>query len=444
MPIKRIQREILTRGVLGNMPRWGKLRKGAEKNEEKNAPGRDLNYFRLTLEPEYEFIRPEFERLYGDKPTEFRNILIAADNADKAFDYWYELHTASTLMRRCDGEEIVQWFDEGEFRQTYERKPCACNPLDRDCSEQGRLDIVLPELCAVVGWGKLTVLTTSDYDIRALAASMFVAGQFLQQLPQIAFWSVPFTLGRAPRKVPVTMTDKKGVKTRSNKTMSLLYAEIDTEFQNSILTPMLTRPAQQIMSGLTPNAGELPETVIDRAWDRDFVNAETLGLFQAENHQTHAIDQMIRDGFITDDMGTDTVIAVIQEKRQQRDAEKQTEQSAKNGSKSRQKGSNSSATSEPAQSDTKPGLDAQTLKRIIEAAARYDLTTENVLEAVRAVSPKHLNTLDEYQGDANEAWAACIAFKADYNLYDLDALIPDRENTMYKRAAQIIENRKPF
>lgn len=443
MPIKRIQQEILTRGVLGNMPRWGKLRKGAEKPE--SGPGKDLDYFRLTLEPEYEFIRPEFERLFGNKPTEFRRVLIAADNADKGFDYWYEQHTASTLTRRCDGEEIVQWFNEGTFRTDYTRKPCVCNPLDRECGEQGRMDIVLPELCALVGWGKLTVLTTSDYDIRALAASMFVAGQFLQQLPQIAFWSVPFTIGRAPRKVPVTMTDKKGKKTRSNKTMSLLYAEIDTEFQNTVLTPMLTRPAQQIMSGLTPNAGELPETVIDRAWDRDFVNAETLALFNNEIHQRNAIDKLIDVGLITDDMSSETVIARVQVDRQQRAAEEKIKQDAReNAPKTNEKGSKRNAAGQQAQSSSKPGLDAQTLKRIVAAAAKYDLTTENVLEALRAVSPVHLNTLDDYQGDPNEAWAACVAFRAGYNLYDLATLIPDQENSIYKQAAQIIEHRKPF
>lgn len=444
MPIKRIQREILDRGVLGNMPRWGKLRKGAEKPE--NGPGRDLDHFRLTLEPEYEFIRPEFERLFTAKPTEFRGVLIAADNADKAFDYWHEQHTASKLTVRCDGEEIVQWFDEGMFRNSYERKPCTCNPLNRECGEVGRLDIVLPELCAVVGWGKLTVVTSSDYDIRALAASMFVAGQFLQQLPQIAFWSIPFTIGRAPRKVPVTMTDKKGQKSRNNKIMSLLYAEIDTEFQNTVLTPMLTRPAQQIMSGLTPNAGELPEVIIEQpaAWDWDYVNEQTLHLFDHENHQTNAINQMIAFGLITDDMSDETVIARIQIHRAQRDAEKQTEQPAQNAPKTHKKGSKRNAAQEQVQVSTNYSPSTPALQKIVEAAIRYDLTVDDVFKAVSAISPVPMQSLDGFAGTSQEAWAAIVAYKAGYSLQTVAELIPDPENATRKLAEQIIQSKQPF
>src|SRR5574338_382119 len=161
MPIKTIQRQLDERGTLGNLPRFGKLRKGAEKPDGK--VGKDLDYFRLTLEPEYEaIIRPAFVELFGEQPTEFHNVLIAADDAASAFDYWYESWAHARLLNRCDGETVVAGWSDGLQRYDDTPHACTCNPLDRECKQTGRMDIVIPALCEATGiWGKLTILTSS-------------------------------------------------------------------------------------------------------------------------------------------------------------------------------------------------------------------------------------------------------------------------------------------
>lgn len=444
MPIKRIEQQLDERGILGNMPRWGKLRKGGVKGEK--SAGLDLDHFRLTLEPQYEHIRPIFEQVCGKDPDVLHNVFIAADDAEQAFDYWYETWAHARLVARCDGETIVNGWSDGELRYDTTPRPCTCNPLDRTCKQHGRLDIVIPELCKVVGWGKLTVETTSIYDVIALRSYMRVAGAFLAQLPNVAFWSVPFAIGRAVRPVPVTINGK-----RSIKNMSLLFASIEPEFNQKVMSPQLTKSTQLLLAGVNPETGEssaggLPEIEYEQVqnWDRDYVNAETLGLFENENHQYNAINQLIDSGLLKDEMDTDEAISVVLEQRAQRDAEKAQQSAAKNAPKTNKKGSKRSA-SEPVQPDLYWAKDAKTAHDLVQAAQdKLGLDHGQVLAALRVLAGnEELEHVQDFYGERPMAWAACIALRAGYIPEQLTRYVPETESGMklIEAAKLIIQQR---
>lgn len=436
MPIRRIENQLNSQGVLGNLPRFGKLRKGGEKTER--SSGRDLDHFRLTLEPEYEDrIRPAFESLYGIEPTEFHGVLLAADSGAQAFDYWFEAWAHAKLLRRCDGEETAVQWSEGEMRYDNTPHACVCDPLNRECKQTGRLDIVIPALCEATGlWGKLTLLTTSLYDVIALAGYMKVADAFMLKLPNVAFWSVPFTVGRALRSVPVTINGK-----RSIKPMHLLYAQIDPDFNRTVLTPLLTQPAQLLLAGVSGETGELPEIVIDQAasWNRDYVKQETLRLFDHENHQDNTIDKMISEGDLTDDMTDADAIDSIKANRASREAQK----ASGNGSKSRKKGSNSSAADTQVQSGADWIKDTARLNKFIAMAfSDLGLNTGDIHEALKAVSKdEKLENIQDFAGSDLTAWTACVLLKYGYNSGDVFEAY-DSDSMIGKEALRLIEIRQ--
>lgn len=425
MPINRIEKQLAEDGVLGNLPRIGKLRKGGEKGEK--SPGRDLDFFRLTLEPQYESIRQDFEQLYTPEPTELHNVLLAADSPDLAFTYWYEHWAHAKIVRRCDGDEIVGRYIESKGYDTT-HLPCACNESNRECHQHGYMDIVLPDLCSLTGtWGKITLLTSSLYDVIALRKCMIVADAFIGQLHNVSFWSVPFTIGRAPQNVPVTINGK-----RSIKSMSLIYAHVDPEFNRQVFTPMLTRPAQMLLAGANMETGELPalpEITIeqDNDWDYGYVTEQTLHLFNHTNHQFYSFASMAVDGVLKPNMTDDEAIEAVTKYRQQRDIEKV----AKNTPPSNVEGPNSiaddmyAASDEAQQAGTQKTLPPDSadwmrntstvLKFLAKAQGTLGLSHGDVISALRYISPDTIENVEQFEGTKDEAWGACIAFKCRYD-----------------------------
>lgn len=445
MPIKRIEDQIVSRGVLGNMSRWGKLRKGGESGEK--SIGRDLSYFRLQLEPEYEeLVRPAFEAMYGKEPTILHNVMIASEDADTALDYWYESWAHAKLLKRCDGETIAAHWDDSLGRVISTHPGCSCNPLDRDCSIVGRLDIVLPDLCEELGvWGKLTVLTGSEYDVRALRASMFSAGYALKQFPTVSFWHVPFVIGRSPKEVPVTINGK-----RSLKTMSLLYADIEPAFNRRVVAPALTSTTQKLLAGANPATGEMPEVIIEsaRAWDWDYVAAETLGLFDNESHQTAAINKMVASGELHDDMDDTDAITTISLNREQRNAEKEAEaqakadkpKSRKNGAKSNEKAEKPSAAPTKVDNDLDWNKDPKrVLALIAKANETFKLNHGQVVSALSWATDTQLESVEQFAGTATDAWAACIIHAHGYNRDRVMTYFGDTETPLRTAANKILE-----
>jgi len=450
MPTKSMEAQLDARGVLGNFPRFGKFRKGAEKPEDSKGRLMDLDFFRLTLEANYEHLRPACEQLFGTEPREFHNVLLAADSPDQAFQYWRESWAHARLLKRCDEETISVHWDDNKPGYSTEPLECTCDPLIRDCGNHGRLDIVIPALFELTGeWGKFTIETKSIYDVAALRSYMKMAEAFMQKLPNTAFWSIPFTIGRAMRNVPVTINGK-----RSIKPMSLLYAKIDPEFNQKVFTPMLSVPARLLLEGVNPEMGELPadaeiEAEFTQAisWNRESVNSQTLYLFDesgsgAENHQANAIDKMIADGELTDDMDDEAVVWTISENRMRRQIEKNQE-AAKNDSKSRQKGANSNAANEQVQTGADWIKDVKRLNSFIaKAYSELGLNTGDVAQALRIASePAKLENIQDFSGSDLEAWASCVAFKLQYDGFVLADHYAEDSNVR-QTAQRIIDARQ--
>lgn len=426
MPIKSIENQLDAHGILGNLPRWGKLRKGDEKPE--NGIGPDLDFFRLTLEAPYAHLMDAFIAKYGDKPMEFRNVFLAANSADDAFQYWYEHRAHARIEKRCDGEEIILSWNKNAAQYDHTPHACTCDPLKPVCKHRGKIDIVLQEFCREVGeWGKLTIETGSFYDIIALRGAMKVAHAFAQNLPGSAFWSIPFRVGRSVRVVPVTINGK-----RSNKPMSLLFAEAEKEFNHAVFNPMLIAPTQALLMGVNSATGEIPEVVIEQAanWDRDYVNAQTIHLFDHENHQEHAIDQMISAQEVTNAMTDDEVISVIRHNRDRRQAEKQSKKAGKNAPKPPVEGSNSSAVDEPDASELEWVSDTKMTHALLAKASK-DLAMDHgaVIQALQWAGGNYtIQNVAEFVGTKAEAWGACIVHHCGYDPDQVKEFITDENS----------------
>lgn len=449
MPIKSIETQLESRGTLGNLPRWGKLRKGAAKPDGKIGP--DLDYFRLTLETPYAHLMEAFVAKYTDKPKEFSNVYLAAGSADSAFEYWYEHRAHARIVNRCDGDTVVLSWNDSQAGYDHTPHACTCNPNKRICKHRGRLDIVLPEFCREVDeWGKLTIETGSYYDCVALRSSMMLARDFASSMPDVAFWSIPFRVGRSIRTVPVTIDGK-----RSNKPMSLLYASTEKQFNRAVFSPMVVAPTQMLLADQT--TGELPEIFSeqDADWDRDYVNEQTLHLFEdsgsgAENHQANAIDKMIADGSLTDDMTDDQVIDAIQAERLQRASERAKKRADKvrsqNAPKPPVEGSNSRAADDPVFPDLDWVHDVKRVAKFIgKAKKELNLEHGGAINALRWADDYTIENVADFHGTPLTAWAACVVMYCDYDSEKVADYITDPESPVRIEAERLINTKDiPF
>lgn len=197
MPIKRLQRQT------ANFPRIGKLRKGAEKPNDKQ-PGRDLDYFRFDSDDTEAMTR--FEESYGKNPRQV-NVYLPFDTVDENFQTWQEAYTAGAMQHRCDGETCVIWLKpDGTYSQ--EPKPCPGG-----CKEVGRLNVIIPELARLA---YVTAETHSINDILQLTDNLQAALALRGSLT-----GIPFVLSRRPQEISTPGKDGK----RARYTKWLLFLE---------------------------------------------------------------------------------------------------------------------------------------------------------------------------------------------------------------------------
>ena len=243
------------------LPCLGRIFKGEPKGE--NRPGRDLKYFRIAFTPQYEYMAPVWRKVYGDQPTEFKNVYLAGGTPDDAFPTWKEAWRSGAMMRRCNGHEIVRWFDEAS--QTYRSDPKPC--LGKcDCKNSGRLRIFLPDLMLAVSQqlgaensvlGYFAISTTSVYDILAIHSAL----SDLYTLKGTVS-GIQMRLGRADRKV--RGDNGKGQKISSTK--SLLYLVVS----GTVVAEMI--PA--LGSGSTASVPALPSGIPEPP-DEDFIEDDS-------------------------------------------------------------------------------------------------------------------------------------------------------------------------
>lgn len=272
MPIKG----LTTEATFGQgLPPIARLYKGAEKEtrsgkdgKEYQTVGKDLDYFRVEFEPQFEHLRPLWLELYGEQPTEFQGVFLAAGTVDEAFASWKEeWNSAGTLIHRCDGEKQAQWWNESI--QTYSRAAIRCaSPADPytgqvtdhkcDCKNVGRLSLILPEFIQAAGvFGTVSVVTHSLFDILTVYRYLADIQRMYGRLN-----GVPFIFGRAKKEISAPKQVKRNgeyVKDgRIKVTKSLFYLHVEPEFTQQRLLPALAdSPALGAPRPIDPSTGEI-------------------------------------------------------------------------------------------------------------------------------------------------------------------------------------------
>lgn len=172
MPIRGLTDQVAPR-----FPRLGKLRKGAEKPEQGNKPGADLDYFRFDGEPE---IAGAFTAAYGNAPRSL-SVFLPYATPDECFQAWKEKWAAGGLVHRCDGQTMQIWrTPDGR----YSREPKAC---DGGCDEVGRLEVILPDLIRAGHVGYVTLETHGINDMLGIQATLNAAYTARRDLRGIEF-----------------------------------------------------------------------------------------------------------------------------------------------------------------------------------------------------------------------------------------------------------------
>ena len=199
----------------------GHLRKGAPKPTSGAAPGKDLTYLRFDSE------RPELEKLflklYGPEPRTIENVFVPYAHPDANFEAWREVWTSSTLMHRCDGVTVHQWFDVSTGKHSFVQKPCEISHLTGQqggCTRQGRLKLIIPALGEI---GLVTLHTSSIWDIINVSRQLRSLYNLASNVGGTLV-GVPLTIMRIPSKIAVPMN---GERRRVEKYMLAIGASID-------------------------------------------------------------------------------------------------------------------------------------------------------------------------------------------------------------------------
>ncbi|MBW4596261.1 MAG: hypothetical protein KME46_25985 [Brasilonema angustatum HA4187-MV1] len=175
-------------------PKIGTIRKGSPKHEGKM--GRDLTYFRFDTQDSD--AAQAFLQAYGKEPREI-NVMLPYQQTEQVFPSWMEEWAASSLIRRCDGEQQCLYLNSD--RKSYSKKPIQCAAPQCNCKPVGRLTVVIPELRRL---GYVEVLTHSKFDILGLTENLVAIEQASGDLR-----GIPFVLSRTRRSISVPMGEKR-------------------------------------------------------------------------------------------------------------------------------------------------------------------------------------------------------------------------------------------
>jgi hypothetical protein len=281
MPIKSVTDQTSYEPGRG-FPRLGKFRPGDKKIAKSGAEYPvDLDYFRVTFEPQYAHLEPAFRDLYGNQPKEFQPVFVMGKTADEAFPNWMEAYTQSALQRRCDGEHMTKWIDPetGRYivaqgggmscmcphlRAEYERQIAGLSEAEVKrvkkpnlCQRVGRLNLLLPAFMDATGvLGFFAVETGSVSNIRHIF-------QVLSDLERIlgTLQGVPLVFGRAPTEMTVTIDGE-----RKKVTKALFYLRATETFTQQHIIRQLAgfqsdRPA--LPTGIEVDGVELTDEYQD-------------------------------------------------------------------------------------------------------------------------------------------------------------------------------------
>lgn len=265
MPIKR-----LTDSNAGSMPCLGRLRKGDIKQEGSDRPGKDLTHFRIDFAEPYAHLLPVWESLYTSKPERFEGIYLLGETVQSVFPSWMEEYNASgVLLRRCDGETQVRHFDPTEGR--HSDSPVKCATPACKCTEYGRLKLIFQDFMIAAGVVGYIGLVLGSYN-EIKETHEYLSG--LQNMTGAPLNSIPFIIGRAPRKISVPTKDP-GKRIKTTKSLVYLYAAPDK------MTELMMSKHAQITAGdheaLPPPEGETVPFEVDEIISRPFFGDDLKG-----------------------------------------------------------------------------------------------------------------------------------------------------------------------
>ena len=290
MPIKG----LTDRGLA--FPQIGVIRKGSTKQKmmkgdrEILIQGKDLKYFRVEFDENEVAAAQTFKDIYGDEPTQIK-IVFPFNEVDRTWDAWLEAYTASRLLARSDGENIIYWRKEGRVlvaggrstvsqvmdisiqvgKEKYEKTKIELsegNPVRYTdgmvfggssktpavAKPVGRLRVVLPELRRLA---TLTFMTTSKRDIIAMGGQdSGELGSIIKvcQSVKVPFAGVPLILKRRMEDVSIPKED--GSAARVKKWM--VHIEPDPEFvaRANIAMNRLAMPSIPLLNSISDDDEE--------------------------------------------------------------------------------------------------------------------------------------------------------------------------------------------
>lgn len=187
---------------------------------------------------------------------------------------------------------------------------------------------------------------------------------------------------------------------------------------------------KQHLADLKAKAEQPPAPVIQ--YDANLVIAHTKHLFNPGNHQQNALRNMVKDGIILPGMSTDAAVAAVI-----------THQTARNAEKTQPKPAAAQDAPNPADMPLQPFQDGTARQRFVIACHdRLGLNPERILHALVQIVGI-LDRLEDYEGTKESAWAAAVAFAADYDVANVNRYIDALEApNVYRMVLEIIDTAK--
>lgn len=204
----------------------GRIRKGEEKSA--NAPGKNLDYFRVVFRPDEKAARDVFLATYGETPRQI-NVRLAYPDIARNWEAWYEAHSKGGMVAQATGDKadggVWHYYYDSESGQVHikdylprdeigERLVAEGPSLDKPIPTggkptllkmAGKLKLVIPEIGRV---GHMTLVTTSIHDIAAI--SQEIQGYADEaRLVNSTLCNIPFVLLRREEMITKKIDGKK-------------------------------------------------------------------------------------------------------------------------------------------------------------------------------------------------------------------------------------------
>lgn len=231
----------------------------------------DLDYFK-PREFLNETIREVFHTLYGEKPTQFNNVMLLGNTAENIAPHWMEEWGKSAgLTKRCDGEVMQLWRDKDGQMQS-EPMQCACALEGKvTCKPTMYLSLIFPDLIRASGY--LGIVRLTLHSPRELSHILTV----IQAQPAVVGLPIDhcrWTLGRKPEDVTVIINDKPA-KTKK------YFVKLSIDMENTLAgNPLLEVGEIRQLTAKTDVDAETGEIIEPEETSHEWSTEEMLNAFE--------------------------------------------------------------------------------------------------------------------------------------------------------------------